>query len=191
MMKTRNMIIMVLLVLGIGLFAVVQGWIIPQKEQNEQRYITEQQDPRTHDIGNVLKFKSKYMGDFSNFDHLISSLPLNHIERTYQLYSDQLTAQINYKDTVSGIGRTKVERGLIYNATAAFALIDNLNTINFDFMDLDYQVTRQDVESWYGVTVSTLLDEDTWRTKVQEQLDDEEYVLNCSKAILINAYFSD
>lgn len=191
MMKTRNTIIMVLLVLGIGLFAAVQGWIIPQKEQNEQKYIAEQQDPRSHDISNVIKFKSKYMGDFSNFDHLISSLPLNHIERTYQLYPDQLTAQINYKNTVSSIGRAEVERGLVYNATAAFALIDNLKTINFHFMDIDYQVTRQDVESWYGVTLSTLLDEDTWRTKVQEQLDDDEYVLNFSKEILINAYFSD
>ncbi|GGH18359.1 DUF4825 domain-containing protein [Paenibacillus segetis] len=183
-MKTRNTIIIILLMLGIGLFTVVQGWIIPQQEQDKQRYIMEQQSPLTHDIGSVLKFKSKYMGDFSNFDNLISSLPLNRVDRSYQLYPEQLTAQINYEETVLGIGQERVELGLIYNATAAFALIDNLEGINFNFMDVDYQVKRQDVENWYGTTLSALLVEDTWGAKVQEKLADDEYVLSCSKALL-------
>ena len=184
MMKARNTIIIILLVFGIGLFTVVQGWIIPQKEQNEQRYIAEQQDPHTHDIGNIYKFKNKYMGDFSNFSNLIDSLPLNNIERTYQLYPDELTAQINYQNTFTSIIEKQAQQALIYNATAAFALIDNLEGINFNFMDVDYQVKRQDVENWYGTTWSTLLVEETWRTKVQEKLADDEYVLSCSKAIL-------
>jgi hypothetical protein len=43
---------------------------------------------------------------------------------------------------------------------------------------------RSDVKKWYGEDISDLLKEDIWKSKVQDKLNDNEYVNNCAKAIL-------
>lgn len=91
------------------------------------------------------------MGNASNLANLFSSLPLSNTDRSYQLYPDTLTAEVNYKETVMNIGEEKVNKAFIYNATAAVALIDNLDAIHFDFAGESYKVIRSDVEEWYGV----------------------------------------
>jgi hypothetical protein len=183
-MKTRNIFIICLIVVGIALFGIVYGILIPQNNQNEQRYIIKQQDPLTHNIESVLKYKNKYMGNASNVGNLFHALPLNNIAMSCQLFPDTFTVEVKYNESVSNIGEAKVNKSLIYNATAAFSLIDNLNSINFIFNGVSYIVLSSDVEKWYGVKVYTLTEKGTWEKLVQSNLDDNEYVLNCTKVIL-------
>lgn len=184
-MKARNKFILGLIVVGIALFGIVQGIIIPRIAQNEQQYAAAQQDPLTHDFENTLKYKNQYMGNAGNVTNLFRSLPLNNVDRSFQLYPDTYTVEINYKESIGDIGEDQVGRALIYNATAAFALIDNLEAIHFHFINgASAKVLRSDVERWYGVKAAALAEQGNWRNRVQSKLDDEEYVRQCKETIL-------
>lgn len=183
-MKTRNKIIIFLLIIGIVSFAFVNGVIIPKINANKQQYIAEQQNPSAHDLESILKFKNKYMGDAPNMINLFHSLPLSNVGTTFQMFPDQLTTDVNYQETVANIGTLEVKKALIYNATAAFALISNLESLNFKFSDSSsYKVNRDEVEKWYGEKTASLLSDKTWKEKVQTKLDDNQYVETCFKAL--------
>lgn len=187
-MKTRNRIIIGLAIIGIALFAIVQFYILPQNNNNKNQYIIEQQNPSTHDLNSILQYKNKYMGNISNLSNLYYKLPLNNVGISYRLFPDKLAAEINYKETewkINEDDKDKVNKVLIYNSTAAFALIDNLEEIDYNFTGSSYKVTRSDAERWYGVKLSALLDKDTWKNKVQNKLEDENYIKLCSKGILL------
>jgi hypothetical protein len=64
---------------------------------------------------------------------------------------------LNYKDTIENINENKVNKALIYNSTAASALIDNLEVINYNFTNSKYKVLHSDVEKWYGKDLPGLL----------------------------------
>jgi len=183
-MKTNNKILIFLVVFGVILFGIFKGIVMPQMAQSKQLDTIEQQDPVKHNFESVLKYKNQYMGNASNLSNLFRSLPLSNIGVSFQLFPDTLTVDVNYKEAVDSIGEDKVNKALIYNATAAFALIDNLEAINFKFTGVSYKVLRSDVEKWFSVKLSTLAEKDTWKKTVQSKLDENEYVLNCTKAVL-------
>ncbi|MEG0641144.1 MAG: DUF4825 domain-containing protein [Clostridium sp.] len=184
-MKTRNKIIILLGIVGIVLFIVVQGVIIPRNNQKHNQYIAEQQNPRTHDLNSILKYKNKYMGNASNIMNLFNTLPLNNIEKSFELFSDKLMLEVNYKDTIENINIDKVNKALVYNSTAAFALIDNLEVISYNFMGSIYKVLRTDIEKWYGEDLAELLNETKWKSKIQDKLEDNNYVNEFTKLVLI------
>lgn len=183
-MKTRNKIIIALSILGVVLFGFVQGVVIPKNNEKELQYIKQQQNPTTHDLDSIFKYKSKYMGDFSNFANLVNKLPLNNIERSFELFSDKLIAQVNYKDSIENISEEEVIKALLYNSTAAFALIDNLQGINYNFIGTNFMILRSDVEKWYGGDLPRFLKKDEWKSKVQDKLTDKDYVNDFRKAVL-------
>jgi hypothetical protein len=184
MMKTRNKLIICLAIMGIVLFGLVQGIVIPKNNQKKNEYMAQQQDPIIHDLNSILKYKTKYMGDSSNIVNLFNKLPLNNIQMSYELFPGKLTAELNYKDSIENIKADKVNKALIYNSTAAFALVDNLEVINYNFPDGEYKVLRSDVEKWYGTELTGLLSSKEWENKVQNKLKDIEYVDNFAKAVL-------
>ncbi len=175
-MKKRAVIIWVLLVIGILAFSVTEFILIPNKERKEAEYKLEQQDALTHDFKNVIKYKNKYMGDSSNIINLNYSLPLNNIPRTNEIDSKNLEYIINYKEEYKNMDEDKVKAALIYNATANFILIDNLEGITFNFTDKSFKVSRNYIKAWYNDGLSSLLEESKWKKEVQEKLTDKNYV---------------
>ena len=198
-MKIRNRIINVLLIMGAILYIVVRFIIIPDNVRKEMEYNKAQYNAVTHDLNSILPYKSPYMGDASNIINLYNNLPMA-VDRTFQLLSDELTLEIYYKDTFLQVGAKSVEmqedeendsngkqnqvyqdevfKDLIYNSTAAFALVDNLKKINYNFTDINYSVTRDRIEELYTVKLSELLTEKNWRELVQDKLKDSEFVNN-------------
>lgn len=67
-----------------------------------------------------------------------------------------------YNGRISDVGIEKVERSVVYNATAAFALIDNLEAVQFYFYDLNYQVFLSEMQAVYKVPLSELANVDMW-----------------------------
>lgn len=196
-MRKRNIIIAILLTVGIIMFTTVQGVIIPRNEQRHQEYLKAQLEPATHDFTRILPYKSKYMGDASNIINLFYKLPLSQYGVSFQLYPMTLSAQINYKADIKTIGQSKTEKAMIYNATAAFALIDNLEAVNFTFPESEtiagtnvtasatkYKITRSDLEKWYGFKASVLADPIRWKRKVQTPLKDQTYLKKASLNLL-------
>ena len=131
--KTRNRLIIGLFVVGLVFYGAIEGLILPQREAAREQYRLEQRDPLTHDLDSILKFKSAYMGDASNLINLFCTLPLNHIAMSFQMDSEQFLVEVHYQDNAANIGDTQVRRAMLYDATAAFALIDNLQRIDFVF----------------------------------------------------------
>ncbi|WP_341418548.1 DUF4825 domain-containing protein [Paenibacillus filicis] len=183
-MRSRSWLIFALFVLGILLTMAVKGVILPRMELNAQQYKVEQQNPLTHDPAILQKYRSKYMGDFSNLSNLFNALPLSRTGMTFQLNSEALTAEILYKGNTEVLGAEQVERSLLYNATAAFALIDNLEGLTFSFENKSYQVKRSAMKLWYGTGLSGLLEEEMWRTKVQHRLGDHAYSARFAQTVL-------
>ncbi len=69
-----------------------------------------------------------------------------------------------------------VHKDLIYNSTAAFALIDNLEKINYNFANLTYSVTKKEIDELYDLALPELLSEDNWKSQVQDRLKDSGFV---------------
>ena len=175
-MATRNRAIVALIVVGLLLSGWVYGYVMPRLERSRVQYWADQEDPLTHSFDRIARYQSPYMGDASNLGNLFSALPLGSVNRSLRLLPEALTVHVIYEERVSSIGHEKVERSLIYNATAAFGLIDNLETVVFTFGDRSYEVHRVDMEAWYGANLASLASEDVWAEQVQDNLAEEDYV---------------
>ena len=176
-MKAKNRLIICLAIIGMGLCFVVYGVIIPREHQKENEYIENQKNPLTHDLDSILEYKSKYMGNSNNLINLFCNLPLKDIPRTFELFPDKLAAEVNYEEIIENIDKDKLEKALIYNSIATFALIDNLDAINYKFTDSSYKFLRSDIEKWAGEDLSSLLTKDKWKIKVQDRIQNGQYVI--------------
>lgn len=174
-MKNRNRWIIALLAVGILLFAVMQLYVIPLRQARQNQYLAAQQEPATHDLNTILSYKSRYMGDASNDANLFQSLPLSNVGMSFQVFPEKLMLEVNYKDTVWNIGKEKAESALLYNSTAAFALIDNLQEIDYEFDGATYRVKRTSITTLYS-DFHEILQTGHWRTAVQAKMNDEQYI---------------
>ncbi len=175
-MKKRNILIVALLLLGLGALALVEGYIKPEMRRKEGLYLAAQGEPLTHDFGRLLEFRSSYMGDISNLANLNANLPLGEFPRTFELYPEDFTAEINYQGSPAALEAGLFNRALVYNATANFTLIGNLETLILNFEGIAYTISRSAVENWYGVDLASLQDGEKWAEKVQRPLSDGAYV---------------
>lgn len=183
-MKIRNNIIISLAIIGVLLFGFIQFKVIPEKEAKQAQYVLNQQDPITHDLNSILKYKSRYMGDSSNIINLFGTLPYNNHKVLYQLYPDTLKVELNYDSAFESDDYNTFSKIILYNSTAAFALIDNLKVINYNFGDGSFWVFREDVAKWYGKDLKALLVESEWQNNVQGKLKNRTYVDRFTDAVL-------
>lgn len=204
-MKNKNRLIIGLLIVGIALFSIVQFVIVPQYNAKAEQYLSEQLEATTHDINYILPYKNEYMGNNSNMANLFLHLPLATSKMKFQLFPDSFTIQVDYEDTLLNVGKesaahkslaasgskdelnqiyeNEVEKSLIYNSTAAFALIDNLEHIIYHFSDVSYKVDRDEVEVLYN-EFAKILNEANWKSEVQNPLKDSGHVADIAKEIL-------
>jgi len=205
MMKNRNKLIIALLSIGVIALGIMI-FIISHNNTGKQNYLIAQLDATTADLNYILPFKNKYMGNNSNTCNLFYHLPLSGSNIKFELFPDTFTVQINFDDTVRQLGKTNLKdtphvlegyadtidtfyktnvyKSLIYNSTAAFALIDNLEVIIYHFSDVTYKVNRSDVESLYS-DFDNILNETNWKEYVQAPLKDGKYIEKSAKDILI------
>lgn len=175
-MNNKNKAIIALLIIGVMAFCTVEFIIIPQRNAKEAKYIAEQNDSLTHDIENVLDFKSPYVGDSSNDANLFYRLPLNRVSMQFDINPDTCALTVNYLATVNNIGEDKVHRDILYNSVAAMALIDNLSKVTYNFSGDTFSFTREEIENSFGKNLSSLLQKDGWSKNVQSKLNDQNFV---------------
>ncbi|ELK40453.1 MULTISPECIES: DUF4825 domain-containing protein [Brevibacillus] len=178
----KNKLILLLALLGIGLFAVIQGWILPKKELAAEQYLADQQSPLTHDLQTILPYKNKYMGDVSNLN-LFNHLPLKDLKRSYQLRSDEFAIEVHYEADELREDEKAIRQMLLYNSVAAFALIDNLQTIDYRFLDRTLTVSRSRIQQLFGDDLAALLTTEKWRANVQQKWQDARFLQEGVKAL--------
>lgn len=177
-MNKKNVWILILIIVGIGGIVAVEGYIKPQAREQEARYEAEQKSPYTHDIARSLKYRNKYMGNAANIGNLNSSLPYSDMNNTFQLYPDDLTAELKYKGSSAELETTKLEEMILYVSTANFVMIDNLQALRLKFEDAVFTIQRKDVEEWYGGegSLATLQNIRNWRELVQDKMKDRKFI---------------
>lgn len=169
-MDNRRKLMIALVIIGVPLFIWIQFFEVPNKVRLGEEKL--QQDPTTHVFENVIKYRSLYMGDASNLSHLVAELPLNEHVELIELDADDLAVVVDYDVKTTEI-EEKAKQSVIYNSTAAFALIENLEQVNMQFQDKMYTVSRDRVEKWYGTTLVDFKDPKVFQEKVQQQLKDD------------------
>lgn len=175
-MRKKNILIVCLMIVGVLVFFIVNFVIVPKQQQEKEAYQEEQLNPLTHDINYIMEYKNKYMGNASNLINLYSHLPLADVDKDFELESEELTLIVKYKETAGRIGEVKLKTSLIYNATASFALIDNLEKITYNLTGSSYSVLRSDVASLYK-DLGSITEKTLWDKEVRDKLADEEYVI--------------
>jgi hypothetical protein len=203
-MNNRNKLIIALLSAGMIVFSVMIA-MMSKHDAEKQDYLNAQLNPTTADLNYILPYKNKYMGNNANTCNLFYHLPLSGSDMKFELSPENFTLQIDFNGTVSQAGKTNlkgtpyglednaetinryyttsVQKSLIYNSTAAFALIDNLEVIIYHFSDASYKVKRSDVEALYP-DFNQILNEKYWKEHVQSPLQDEKYIKELAKDIL-------
>lgn len=206
-MKRKNKQIMLLLCVGV-ILTIVTAVIGARQEQAKKAYGREQFDATAADIAYITPYKNLYMGNASNMINLFYHLPLGGSSMKFHLFSEKLTVQVTYESTMIQAGKTnlqnisedaknmtdisdddctvEVKKSLIYNATAAFSLIDNLNAIEYVFSDAKYQVKRADLESIY-TDFKDIKNKNNWKTQVQEPLEKNDYINDITNNILVSS----
>ncbi|MEG2012692.1 MAG: DUF4825 domain-containing protein [Anaerovoracaceae bacterium] len=172
----KSKIIVALLVIGALLFVIVRFVVIPMNLEKAAKYQREQMDSLTHHIESVFEYESQYIGDNVNTGNLFNNLPMYNVSKRFEIDSAECNITVSYLDTVWNIGKEKVQRDLIYNSIASFALVDNLEKIAYKFPGESFSFERSKFEKMFGKPLSKLLDEKTWNDRVQTKLHDEKFV---------------
>lgn len=166
-MDKRRFMMILVVIIGVPLFIWIQFFEVPNKVRIGEEKL--QQDPETHVFEKVLPFENAYLGDAPNTDGLFSALPLNEYKGTLEIDPDVFTLIVNYTSTVEEIEK-QAKQAVIYNTTAAFTLIANLETIDMRFEDESYIVTRDHVEKRFGTTLIDFKEPEVFKQKVQDHL---------------------
>lgn len=175
-MKKKNRIIITLLAIAVILFCTICFFIIPTMEKKQAAYEFNQQDALTHDITVIENYKTPYLGNAVNVSELFEQLPLNNVKKKYKIDSEKYTLTVIYLDTVWDIGEQKVRQDLVYNAVAAMASIDNLSMVIYAFPEYSFSFTREQIEETFGNSLSSLLDKELWKEKVQDKIADKDFL---------------
>lgn len=162
MQKSIWFIIGIVLMLLIGVIFVLNG---NQKQVEEDKM--QQLSVSTHDFQKVLAYENDFMGNASNMNNLFNNLPLSNYKGMVELDSESFIFTVNY-DTVGD------DQTVIYNATAAFVLIKNLEVIEMRFTNRSYVITRENVEKWFGSNLDQLTDPALFKEKVQKPLMNDD-----------------
>lgn len=133
-------------------------------------------------IDNIIKYKNEYVGNNSNDGNLISSLPLSEYGYVFEIDSTNLVLTIDYQVTDWYINNNHyLEKSLLYNSVSLFSLIDNVQSVKFNFSGKTYGVTRSKIEELYpnykGVVTNGTVDKNNFNKYVEEKMNDDEFVL--------------
>lgn len=172
----KSKIIVALLVIGALLFVIVRFVLIPMNIEKEAKYQREQMDSLTHHIESVFEYKTQYIGDNVNTGNLFNNLPMYNVSKKFEIDSTECNITVSYLDTVWNIGEEKVQRDLVYNSIASFALVENLEEITYKFSGESFTFERSQFKEMFGKPLSKLLDKKTWSDRVQSKLHDEKFV---------------
>ena len=153
-----RLVVGIALVLLIGVF-----YVLSNNQKQVEKEDVKQLSVETHNFNKVLAYENDYMGNNSNITNLFNKLPLSNHKYLVELEPNTFTAVINYN-------KSSDDKTVIYNTTAAFVLIKNLEVMDMRFSDRSYVMTRENVEQWFGDDFDRLIDPVIFKDKVQNSL---------------------
>lgn len=128
-------------------------------------------------IDNIIKYKSKYIGDNSNTGNLINALPLSNYGYVFEIDDTNLIIDYHMTDWYYN-DSLYVNKALIYNSVSLFGLIDNLNSITFNFSGSSYYVSRDNIVDNYPNYSKIFNNKNNFNKYVEKVMNDDEFVRN-------------
>ena len=132
-------------------------------------------------IANIKKYQNNYMGNASNTGNLIGNLPLSEYGYVTQMNPDKLELTIDYHITDWYINDNYyLQQSLLYNSVSLFSLIDNVQTIRYNFTGNSYTITRKQVEQGYpnyaSIKENNEINEEKFNELVENKMNDTSFV---------------
>lgn len=130
-------------------------------------------------IDNIIKYKSKYIGDNSNTGNLINSLPLSNYGYVFEIDDTDLIIDYHITDFQFN-DNLYVNKALIYNSVSLFGLIDNLNSITFNFSGSSYYANRNNIVDNYSnylkVFKNDNINKKNFNKYVEKVMNDNDFI---------------
>ncbi len=141
-------------------------------------------------IKNIIRYQNEYVGNNSNDSHLIDNLPLAEYGYVFEIDSENLGLTINYHITDWYVNESHyLEKSLLYNAIAIFALIDNVEQITFHFSGNTYQVSRNQIKEAYPHFIDIVdhgINQNNFNKYLENKMNDNNFVEDTFQKIFIN-----
>ncbi|WP_410503034.1 DUF4825 domain-containing protein [Exiguobacterium acetylicum] len=126
----------------------------------------------------LFEQQGTYLGDNSNVRDIVQRLPhgdqLKKMELSTKDKPYQLT--LHYAEYEKGQIEQKSNRTAIYNATALFTLIPNVDQVNMTIEDASYHFTKQQLRDWYGKDFTTYDNEKALKSFTKPFIEDSKRV---------------
>lgn len=126
-------------------------------------------------IHNIKKYKNPYIGNNSNIGNLLNNLPLNEFGYVFKIDSKNLGLIINYNTTDWYNDNMYIEKSLIYNSVSIFSLIDNVQSIQYNFSGSSYTVTRRMIKESYPHFELVKVNEKNFDQYLENKMNDDEF----------------
>ncbi len=132
-------------------------------------------------IDNLVKYKSRYIGDNSNTGNLLNALPLASFGYVFEIDNTNLKVDYYMTDWYDN-DDLYVEKALLYNSVSLFGLIDNLDGITYNFSGSSYYVSRNNIVEKYPnyskVIKNRKINKEGFNKYVEKALNDNNFVLD-------------
>jgi beta-lactamase regulating signal transducer with metallopeptidase domain len=133
-----------------------------------------------NDLNNMLKHRSRYIGDASNVSNLLSKLPYGDRKNGISLDTDSrpygITVNYNLEDADK---IQNIKPVLLDNALILFSLVENVETVHFNILSAnryEFQFTRAEMQEYF--------DKDLWAYSKDKRAF-EEFLMDISFDILV------
>ncbi len=140
-------------------------------------------------IDNIIQYKNKYVGNNSNDSHLIDNLPLAEYGYVFEIDSENLELIIDYHITDWYVNESHyLEKALLYNAVAIFALIDNVENITFNFSGNTYKISRKQIKELYPNFIDIVdngINPNNFNKYLESKMNDDNFVEDAFKKIFV------
>ncbi|SES35704.1 protein of unknown function [Psychrobacillus sp. OK032] len=131
---------------------------------------------------NIFKFKDSYVGDAGAVGNITGRLPnpngeqLNGLE--LKTTDKPYGIILNYIDVEKSKDKETNYRELVlYNATFILALVQNADWVTFNFVEQEFKVTRDALQSLYGRDIKEFNNEIELSKFIQENSEDENKLI--------------
>lgn len=159
--------------------------VILISNNNEMKPIVEKD--AIHEINYYSKYKTSISEEAGEkVELLLMKLPLNWKERIFNIESNKIN--INYEVSYDKVVKTYkdkkyVNSALINITTVLFTTVSDVDTITIRFTDYKYTISRDTMKDIYSISnFEELLDDNLWKEKVSEKLEDESFINDTIKS---------
>ncbi|WP_100334105.1 DUF4825 domain-containing protein [Bacillus alkalisoli] len=126
----------------------------------------------------LFEFKGSYIGENSAVGNIVRNLPSGDNLEGFELKTKEepYGMILNYKGIEAEEIEKKHKETAIYNATFIFVLVQNAEWITFNFENQEYQITKENLQDWYGKELSEYSSEEELRKLTLKYLEDENKI---------------